>query len=62
VKLATILGARPQHIKVASVSRLLRSESSIKEVLIHTGQHYDDEMSQVFFEELDIPEPDYNQG
>jgi UDP-GlcNAc3NAcA epimerase len=62
VKVATIVGARPQLIKVASVSRLLRSESSIKEVLIHTGQHYDDEMSQVFFEELDIPEPDYNLG
>lgn len=56
----SIVGARPQFIKAFPVSGRLRERLS--EVLVHTGQHYDFEMSDVFFEELDIPEPDYNLG
>lgn len=62
MKLATIVGARPQFIKAATVSRLLRADRAFVEVLIHTGQHYDPEMSDVFFTELTIPKPDYNLG
>jgi UDP-N-acetylglucosamine 2-epimerase (non-hydrolysing) len=58
VKIATVVGARPQFVKCAPLSKALRA--SHQEVLIHTGQHYDYEMSKVFFEELEIPEPDYN--
>ena len=62
MRVAAIVGARPQFIKAAAVSRVIRKEyaSRITEVLIHTGQHYDENMSRVFFEELDIPQPDYN--
>ena len=59
-KICTVVGARPQFIKLAVVSRVLRRE--FQEVLIHTGQHYDRNMSEVFFREMDIPEPDYNLG
>lgn len=59
-KICTVVGARPQFIKLAVVSRELRKE--FQEVLIHTGQHYDRNMSDVFFEEMDIPKPDYNLG
>ena len=59
-KICTVVGARPQFIKLAVVSRVLRRE--FQEVLIHTGQHYDHNMSDVFFEEMDIPKPDYNLG
>ena len=59
-KICTVVGARPQFIKLAVVSRVLRRE--FQEVLIHTGQHYDYNMSDVFFEEMDIPHPDYNLG
>lgn len=59
-KICTVVGARPQFIKLAVVSRVLRRE--FQEVLIHTGQHYDHNMSDVFFEEMDIPRPDYNLG
>lgn len=59
-KICTVVGARPQFIKLAVVSRVLRKE--FQEVLIHTGQHYDHNMSDVFFEEMDIPRPDYNLG
>lgn len=59
-KICTVVGARPQFIKLAVVSRVLRKE--FQEVLIHTGQHYDSNMSDVFFEEMSIPKPDYNLG
>jgi len=60
VKIITIVGARPQFIKAASVSRELRKKHV--EVLIHTGQHYDEKMSDIFFDELGIPAPDFNLG
>lgn len=60
MRIVTIIGARPQFIKAAAVSRILRKE--MQEVLIHTGQHYDYNMSDIFFDELDIPKPDYNLG
>lgn len=60
MKIVTVVGARPQFIKAAAVSRVIREH--ITEVLIHTGQHYDSNMSEVFFEELNIPRPDYNLG
>ncbi len=56
---ATVVGARPQFIKAAAVSRLLRAQPTATELLIHTGQHYDENMSQVFFDELQIPRPEY---
>ena len=62
MKVVTILGARPQFIKASAVTRVLRADPGVQEMLIHTGQHYDNKMSRVFFEELEIPEPDYNIG
>jgi len=59
VKIATIVGARPQFIKIALVSKKLR-QTGFHEVVIHTGQHYDYNMSKAFFDELNIPEPDYH--
>jgi UDP-GlcNAc3NAcA epimerase len=61
-KIVTIIGARPQIIKAAALSRAIKNEFStqLKEIIVHTGQHYDANMSQVFFDELQIPMPDYN--
>ncbi|MEL6537195.1 MAG: UDP-N-acetylglucosamine 2-epimerase (non-hydrolyzing) [Bacteroidota bacterium] len=60
MKIITILGARPQFIKAAAVSYVLKQEEQIEEVLVHTGQHFDSNMSEVFFQQLGIPEPKYN--
>lgn len=62
IKVLTIIGARPQFIKAAALSRAIRNifPDKIKEVIVHTGQHYDDNMSRVFFEEMGIPHEDYN--
>ncbi|MDO9534373.1 MAG: UDP-N-acetylglucosamine 2-epimerase (non-hydrolyzing) [Bacillota bacterium] len=59
-KILTIVGTRPQFIKTALVSKLLRKSTKITEVLVHTGQHYDDNLSKIFFREMELPEPDYN--
>ena len=62
LKLLTIVGARPQIIKSAALSRAIRTHFSdqVREVIVHTGQHYDERMSAIFFTELQIPLPDYN--
>ncbi len=62
MKLLTIVGARPQFIKAAAVSRVIKDvyANSVEELIVHTGQHYDENMSKIFFEELDIPKPKYN--
>ncbi|MCT7995239.1 non-hydrolyzing UDP-N-acetylglucosamine 2-epimerase [Laspinema olomoucense] len=62
MKCVTIVGARPQFIKAATVSRVLGFNPHITEILVHTGQHYDSNMSEVFFDELEIPRPDYHLG
>jgi len=64
IKLLNIVGARPQIIKSSAISRTVRTRypDTVEEKILHTGQHYDREMSQVFFEELEIPVPDYNLG
>ncbi|NNE70409.1 MAG: UDP-N-acetylglucosamine 2-epimerase (non-hydrolyzing), partial [Rhodothermales bacterium] len=59
MKIISVVGARPQFVKAAVVSQAVRSRG-IEEVLVHTGQHYDERMSQVFFDELEIPRPDVN--
>ena len=60
MKVVTIVGARPQFVKAAAVSRVLKSHASIDEIILHTGQHYDDSMSEVFFREMEIPKPFMN--
>ncbi len=60
MKLITIIGARPQFIKAAAVSREIAQHKNIEEIIIHTGQHFDANMSEIFFEQMKIPEPDYN--
>ncbi|MHC1708512.1 MAG: non-hydrolyzing UDP-N-acetylglucosamine 2-epimerase [Bacteroidales bacterium] len=64
IKILTVVGARPQIIKASAVSRAIRRHYhlNINEVIVHTGQHYDDNMSEVFFRELQVPDPDYNLG
>ncbi|MCP5331057.1 MAG: UDP-N-acetylglucosamine 2-epimerase (non-hydrolyzing) [Pseudomonadales bacterium] len=58
-RIVTVLGARPQFIKASVVSHALRMSDQLKETLVHTGQHFDNNMSEVFFEELGIPKPDH---
>lgn len=62
MKLVTVIGARPQFIKAAVVSRALLGYPRIKEFLIHTGQHYDENMSDIFFSDLNLRKPDINLG
>jgi UDP-GlcNAc3NAcA epimerase len=64
IKLLNIVGARPQIIKASAISRAIRNgfEDKISEILLHTGQHYDKELSEVFFDELEIRKPEYNLG
>jgi UDP-GlcNAc3NAcA epimerase len=62
LKIITIVGARPQFIKAAAISRAIKNlyPDTIEEIILHSGQHYDDNMSKVFFKEMSIPEPKYN--
>lgn len=60
IKVVTIIGARPQFIKAAVVSRVFATSANIQEIIVHTGQHFDANMSEVFFEEMSIPKPHYN--
>lgn len=60
IKILTVLGARPQFIKAAALSRAMRECRQFEEVIVHTGQHFDENMSEVFFKELDLPKPAYN--
>lgn len=62
MKLVSVVGARPNFMKIAPLCRVLKKYPSVKHTLVHTGQHYDYKMSQVFFQELHIPEPDINLG
>ena len=62
MKILTILGARPQFIKAGSVSREIAKHKEIEEVIVHTGQHYDANMSDIFFDEMQIPKPNYFLG
>lgn len=60
MKLVTIIGARPQFVKASALSKLIKKEKNMNEIIIHTGQHYDYKMSNIFFKELNIPKPKYN--
>jgi UDP-GlcNAc3NAcA epimerase len=60
MKIVTIIGARPQFVKAATLSRVFNTEENIEEQIIHTGQHFDSNMSQVFFDEMNIPKPTIN--
>lgn len=62
MKLLTVIGARPQFIKAATVSRVIAEQNNVHEIIVHTGQHYDKNMSDIFFEELSIPKPNYHLG
>ena len=60
MKIVTIIGARPQFIKAAVVSRAFAASKDVTEIIVHTGQHFDSNMSDIFFEEMCIPKPHYN--
>jgi UDP-GlcNAc3NAcA epimerase len=60
MKLLTIIGARPQFVKAAALSREIKKHPLLQEIIVHTGQHYDANMSDIFFDEMDIPKPNYN--
>ena len=60
MKIVTILGARPQFIKAGTISREIAKYTEIKEIIVHTGQHYDANMSDIFFDEMQIPKPHHD--
>lgn len=60
MRILTVVGARPQFVKAAVLSREIKNHPDVEEILLHTGQHYDSSMSEVFFEQMDIPKPQYN--
>ena len=60
MKILTVLGARPQFVKAAVLSRVISEKNEVDEVIVHTGQHYDKNMSDLFFDEMEIPKPKYN--
>ena len=62
MKIITVVGARPQFIKASAISRCVRNDFSqeMTEIMIHTGQHFDANMSDIFFEDLEIPKPKYH--
>ena len=62
MKILTVVGARPQFVKAACVSRAFSARREVEEVIVHTGQHFDKNMSAAFFDQLDIPKPRYNLG
>src|SRR6476620_8407081 len=62
LRLVFVAGARPNFMKVAPLMRRLRSDPDFNEILVHTGQHYDDQLSGHFFRDLQLPPPDYNLG
>jgi UDP-N-acetylglucosamine 2-epimerase (non-hydrolysing) len=61
MKMLTVVGARPQFIKAAAISRAIRDQytNSIEEIIVHTGQNYDYELNEIFFNDLDVRKPDY---
>ncbi|HHX6990385.1 TPA: UDP-N-acetylglucosamine 2-epimerase, partial [Pseudomonas aeruginosa] len=59
MKILTIIGARPQFIKASVVSKAIIEQQTLSEIIVHTGQHFDANMSEIFFEQLGIPKPDY---
>ena len=59
-KILTVIGARPQFVKAAVVSRAIAGHASLEETILHTGQHFDTNMSSIFFDELGIPQPAYH--
>ena len=60
MKIIPVVGARPQFVKAAALSREISKHKEIEEIIVHTGQHFDDNMSEVFFREMEIPKPKYN--
>jgi UDP-GlcNAc3NAcA epimerase len=60
MKILTVIGARPQFIKASAISRAVSQHTDVEEVIVHTGQHFDANMSAIFFEEMEIPQPKYN--
>src|SRR5215211_5379808 len=62
MKIAHVVGARPNFMKIAPTMAALAGKEGVEQYLVHTGQHYDEVLSDVFFEDLDLPEPDYSLG